>query len=408
MPSNFNLVKKPKKDENEFDDEEDEDIELDDNESLSDYKSKEDPAKKRLIMLMGIIVIGTILLLFILYIASLFGKKSYTYEDVETIMKDAAVGYFAAHPEYLPQNEGDIVEVDSVNLVAEGRMNDLSSYFNTACTGTVQVEKMGTDYFYTPFLNCGNNYSTVELARKVMEDNPTVREGDGLYSFNNNYVFRGENVNNYVQLDNSLWRIVKINEEGNLVMIHANGLPSYKAWDDRFNEDRNYEAGVNRFAVSRIKDYLSNVYAGKVDEEDEKILSDKDRSRLVSYDLCIGKRSVNSESKNNSEECRQKSSNTKLGLLTLSDYLYASIDTNCRSASTRSCTNYNYLKMSDEWWLATADADTDYSVYKVDRSGIVRLDIASTYSLVRPVIHLNSRVMTSGGKGTLDEPYLVK
>ena len=409
MSSEFNLVKKPKKDENDFNDDEDEDIELEDDVSSSSSRGR-DTAKQKMFQLMGIIVGFTVLLLLILYIISLVGGgKKYAYEDVETIMKDAAVSYFSSHSEYIPKTDGEIVEVDVANLVAEGLMKDLSSYLkDDTCTGSVQVEKSGNEFLYTPFLNCGDSYTSIEFFRKVVEYNPIVKEGSGLYSANGAYIFRGDSVNNYVEMDKSLWRIVKIVNEGNVVLINANGLVSSKPWDNRFNEEKNYEAGLNNYNVSRIKEYLAQLYSGNVEQEDEMILSDKDRSKIVSHDVCSGKRKLESSSKNNSEECKQKTQNQKLGLLTLSDYLYASLDSNCKSASTKSCTNYNYLAIDQEWWLATASSENDYEVFKVDQWGIVTVDTAGTYAIVRPVIYLNSKVMYDSGTGTLTDPFKLK
>ena len=404
----FNLVKKPKKDANDFDDDETEDIDLEDDVSSASSYSGVSP-KKRMIRLMGLIVGFVLVLLLILYIASLFGRKNYTYEDVEDLMKQSSVAYFAAHPEYLPKAEGEIVELPLNNLIVEGYMKEPSQYINDeSCTGTVQVEKIGNDYVHTPYLNCGSNYSSVELYRKVVEDNPITTDGPGLYSFNNTYAFRGEEVNNYVQLDNALWRIVKISSEGNVVLILSEGMIYSKPWDNRFNEEKNYEAGMNNYSVSRIKEYLSQIYTDNVEFDDEKILSDKDKSRLVSYDVCVGKRSLEGNSKNNTEECRQKVSNQKLGLLTVSDYLYASLDTNCKGVSSKSCTNYNYLAIDNEWWLATATNANDYEVFKVDQWGIVTVDTAATYASIRPVIYLKTNTMVKEGKGTLAEPYTIR
>lgn len=418
MGTSFNLVRKKKKDANEAPEEEEEvdlsyqeeDDDDDSSSSPSRRRGGESDAKKRMVMLMGVVVGFIVILLFVLYIASLLGGGGkYTYEDVESVMKKAAESYFAAHSEYLPKNDGDIVEVNVNNLILDGYMRDLTDYLpDDVCAGTVQVEKAGGEYLYTPFLNCGNNYLSKELFRKVVEDNPLTTEGDGLYSYNSSYVFRGEIVNNYVQLENSLWRIVKIANEGNLVLISAKGIIYPKPWDNRFNEAKNYEAGVNTYNLSRMKEYLSQVYAGQVEFDDEKILSDKDRARIVSYDLCVGKRNLNSTTKNNSEECRQKVTGVKLGLLTLADYLYASLDKNCKNASSKSCTNYNYLAMDDEWWLATASNENDYEVFQVDKWGIVKVDTAATYAVVRPVIYLNTKVMYDKGTGTEKDPYTVK
>lgn len=405
---NDNLVKKPdKEEEEEF--EEEEEINFEDDSSSSKSIGDIDP-KKRLFLLMGIIVAALVLLLLILFIASLFTSKKYDYEDIENIMKEAAISYFAEHPESLPKEDGDIVEIDSANLVYAGKMKELSEYRNdgVVCTGTVQVEKAGTEYLYSPFLNCGDNYYTVELYTKVETDHPVTSSGEGLYNFNRYLVFRGENLNNYVQLDNSLWRIVKIDSDGYMALIHATGLEYTQPWDNRYNEERLYESGVNNYTVSRIQEYLQKIYANPSEEDGENILSDKDRARIVSYSLCIGSRDSKSESKTNSEECAKKAKEQKLGLLTLSEYLYASLDSSCKSASTKSCMNYNYLATNDEWWLVTANKEDTSTVYKVDRNGVVRVETAGTYARVRPVVYLSNRVMYASGTGTKEDPYTVK
>lgn len=418
---NGNLVRKPKKDDTEFEEEEVEDIELDednhddqddydDDNNSSSRSSKESDPKKRLFLLMGVIVAGTILLLLILFIASLFSSKRYDYDDMETILKEAAISYFADYPESLPQQDNEIVEIDSSNLVYAGKMKDLSEYRNDGviCSGKVQVERISGEYVYTPFLDCGDSYTSVELYTKITNDNPVVSSGEGLYNYNRNYVFRGEKVNNYVQLENSLWRVVKLNSDGNVVLIHAKGIENYEPWDDRYNEERLYESGINKYNVSRIKEYLQRIYVSPDEDSGEDILSDKDRSKIVPYTLCAGSRKIDSTSKTNNEECRQKVQDQKLGLLTLSDYLYASLDSNCKSADSKSCMNYNYLAISDEWWLVTANSEDTSTVFKVDRSGVVKAETASTYSKVRPVIYLNSHVMYASGTGTEADPYVVK
>lgn len=411
MNSNFNLVQKPKKDEDEEYEEEVEDIELDDDDDdSSDSKSfSSNKSRKNLYVLMAAILGGTAILLLVLYIMSL-GNGSYSYEEVEVVLSNAAESYFKDYPDSLPQSDGDIVEIDSSNLVVAGKMKDLSEYVGdgVACTGTVQVTKAGNDYLYTPFLNCGDSYLTINFADKIKSDNEVVSSGNGLYSTNSNYVFRGENINNYVQLDNSLWRIVKITSNNNVVLINDKGIDNYQPWDDRYNEESLYESGINTFNVSRVKDYLDKVYTNPDEDLDEEILSSKDKARMTTYNLCVGKRSSSSESKNNSEECKQTVKNVRLGLLTLSDYMYASLDGNCKNSTTRSCMNYNYLAMNEEWWLSTASSEDTYSVFKIDRNGVIKKETAGAYSKVRPVIYLNSNVMYKEGKGTEAEPYIVK
>lgn len=407
-----NLVKKPKKDENDFDDYEDEDIELEDDVPSKKSSSGDmDESKKRLFVVMGCIVGGTVLLLIILYIVSaLSGPKNYSYDDIEKELERAAKAYFNDYPTNLPKEDGDIVEIDYSNLVAAGKINDISNYLQegVSCSASVQVAKSGTEYLYTPILNCGDAYQTIGFSEKVKTDNGTTESGDGLYINGNYYQFRGENVNNYVQLDNALWRVVKISAEGNAVLILANGMTYSQPWDNRYNEERMYEAGINTYSVSRIKDFLDKIYSNPDEKNDENILSNSDKAKLVSYNMCVGKKSSSSSNKTNREECKKQEDNVKIGLLTISDYMYASLDTKCNTPASKSCMNYNYLDINDEWWTATASSEDDSLVYKIDRSGIPRTETCATYSMVRPVIYLNNNVLFKGGKGTLSEPYTVR
>ena len=133
-------------------------------------------------------------------------------------------------------------------------MKDLSEYRSDGdtCTGSVRVRKLETEYIYVPYLNCGESYITKELHSKVVEDNPVVSSGDGLYATGGNYVFRGEVVNNYVKLENDLWRIVKITSDGSIMLINANGLRINQPWDDRYNSTREFTSGINNYSVSRM------------------------------------------------------------------------------------------------------------------------------------------------------------
>lgn len=405
MSSNFNMVRKPKKDA--VIEEEEEEIELDEEKV---QKSSSDLAKKRMFKMMGIIVGGMIVLLVILYICSTFITQTYSYTELEGILKDSAIAYFKDYPENLPTEEGNIVEIDSSNLIAAEKMKDFSEYTKEGviCSGTVQVEKSGNDYLYTPYLNCGENYTTEELYKKVTKEENLVTAGYGLYASNGAYVFRGESVNNYVKLGKSLWRIVKVTSNNNIVLINQDGVEYTQPWDNRYNEGKLYEAGINTYSASRVREYLEKVYNHPSKDDGEDILSKNDKTKLISFNLCTGKRNVNEAGSDNVTECGEVLQNQKLGLLTLSDYIYASIDPNCKTAQSKSCQNYNYLVTDYEWWLVTADKSDNAMVYKVDENGSIKKDYCSTYSIVRPVVYLNSKVLYKSGDGSLEKPYKIK
>ena len=374
--------------------------------------STESPAKNKMFKFMGIILGVVILLLLILFIVSNLSPKKYTYTEIEGILENAAREYFKDYPTNLPKDEGSIVEIDSSNLTEAEKMKELSAYTGeeVACSGKVQVEKSGNLYLYTPFLSCGDVYTTTELTKKVLENNPTVTAGYGLYSNNGTYTFRGEKLNNYVKLDRGLWRIVKITSNNNLVLVSDLGTDFGHPWDDRYNESKEYDSGINQYGVSRMREFLNKLYTNPShDAEDgEYLLSKKDRAKLVYFNLCIGKRGIKSEGNNNALECSEVFKNQKIGLLTLSEYMYASLDPNCKTSESTSCKNYNYLNELNDWWLITADKDSNSQVFNINRHGNITSEDAAGFAIVRPVIYLNSKVLYKSGNGTKEKPYKVK
>jgi len=402
MGSNFNVVQKPKKEEKK----EEDDLELEDD--LVQDKSNNKDARKKLFKMMGIIVGVMVLLLVVLFIASLFSNRNYSFDKIEKVLTDAATSYFKDFPDSLPASDGDVVEIDVSNLIQAGKMKDLTKK-GVVCSASVQVENAGGDYLYTPYLNCGDSYTTVPLSKKVMENNEVVTSGYGLYSINGVHHFRGEEVDNYVQLDKSLWRIVKITQDGNVVLISEDGMLKTQPWDDRYNEKVGFDTGFNVYANSRVKEYLDKAYKNPSESDGELLLSDSDKNKLVSYNLCVGRRAMDFPGTVNSEECSETVKVSKYGLLTLADYIIASVDGNCQSAATKSCQNYNYLVNNDiSWWLATGDKADNSNVYYVEDGGYITSQYANDYRNIRPVVYLNSNVLYKSGKGTIDDPYKIK
>ena len=355
-----------------------------------------------------------IILILILFLLSIINKKKYTYESVEKEMVSAAKNYFKDNPEQLPQEDGGIVEIDSSNLVASGKMDDFSSYLKdgNTCAGSVQVEKKNSDYNYTPYLNCGDNYVTIELYKKVTDTSNIVTSGYGLYKNEDNYIFRGEDLDNYVELEKALWRIVKINNNNEIILVLNETAGDNTAWDDRYNPNSEYNSGINSYKASRIKDTLVDIYNNRNEAKDEydktHILTENDLDKLVTFNLCVGKRKKDDEGYNIAGECSDLATNQVIGLLTASDYMQASIDPNCKTVTSPSCGNYNYLNINKNWWLATANADSTFEVYYIKNSGMIATANAANYHSVRPVVRLSSSVLYKEGNGTLDDPYKIK
>ena len=386
----------------------------DEEESYSDSSSSSDrdkiDAKKTMMRFMFIVIAVVILLAIVLLLASVFMKHKYTYDDLEDVLRTAAIAYFKDNKDQLPQAEGGIVEIEAANLINGEYMKPFTEYAGdeTNCNGTVRVEKSASSYLYTPYLTCGEDYVTTELASVITSGENLTSSGYGLYSLNGAYVFRGEKVKNYLEMDERMWRIFKVDRNNQIYLVSQDEVGMTTDWDDRYNEDASYAAGINNYGSSRIREYLDQVYTNPDKDNREALLSKSEKNKIVSFNLCTGKRTTTEEGNNNSIECKETTRNQLVGLLTLSDYMAASIDPNCKNSTSNSCANYNYLVTGYEWWLATANKSSNFEAYQVKTNGAVKSENTSTYAIARAVIVLNKNVLYKSGKGTLKNPYRIK
>ena len=363
--------------------------------------------KKKLMRIMLIVVGVLVLLLVVILIISLFSNGNKTYEEIEEDLKNAAMEYYEVQSGLLPREEGETVTVRASALIDAGYMKPLSELREGEnCSGRVEVTKIGDNMVYTPYLDCGDNYTTKELYKAVLEQG-IVTSGNGLYDMNGEKVYRGDNVNNYVQLDNQMFRIVKVTSDNKILLI-LNEMDSTLStyYDDRYNPDRMFNSGFNDYRISRIYEYLDRLYNNKLSVT---ILSSNDKTKLTPFNLCIGKRASTDTTNNNSLECSDVLENQMIGLLTASDFMNASLDANCRATTNKSCQNYNYLRLREtEWWLVTSNSLNNYEAYVVKSAGYIDENQPSGYKKVRPTVMLNNNVMIKSGDGSASNPFVLK
>ena len=384
------------------------DTALEDEDNFDDSTNGIDYNKKKLIKVMVFSMIGSLVIVLIIFIVSLFTGSKHSFEEIEVIMKNGAIDYFDDNKKDLPADETEtsVIEVDS--LVLGEYMKPLDKYLSNGvvCTGEVRVTKTAKDYYYKPFLDCGEDYISLTLGEKVIQSN-TIVNGYGIFEENDVHYFRGQIDNNYLKLDNNFWRIVRINSDNTITLVLDNEYEYSGVWDNRYNTTLKNNSGINEYSISRVSEYLDGVFTNEDRDVKEALLSENDASKTVPFDLCIGKRDFNSVGKDNSLECHNKLENQNIGLLTASDFINASADALCTKPSDKVCQNYNYLVTKFDYWLVTADSLTTDQVYSVDRDEI-ELVSANAYSGFRPVVHLSSDVMFKSGDGTIESPYTIR
>lgn len=369
---------------------------------------KDNKEMKKKLMRMMLIVVGILVVfLIIILIFSFLGSGNKSYEEIEQDLKNAAIEYYEVQSGLLPREEGETITVRANTLADAELMKPLSELREGEnCSGRVEVTKVGDNIIYTPYLECSDNYTTKELYKAVLEQG-IVTSGNGLYDLNGEKVYRGDDVNNYVSLDNAIYRIVKVTPDNKLLLILNevdSTLSSY--YDDRYNPAKRFNSGFNDYRISRIKEFLDDLYSSK---NDIKILSKNDKEKLASFNLCIGKRNATETNNTNAIECSDVLENQMIGLLTASDYMNASLDANCKATTDKSCQNYNYLRLKEtEWWLLTGNAANDYEAYIVKSNGYIDINTTSGYKKIRPTIMLNNNVMIKSGNGSASNPFILK
>lgn len=353
---------------------------------------------KKLYLYFGIGIAIMIVFIAIILIISLLTGGRVTYEAFEKKVNKIALNYALDRIDILPIS-GEETTISYQELVDAKKIKPVSEMLkdkNATCEVTIKIKNNNEYYMAVTTLDCGDKYQSKSLKDKVLENNKVVDSSYGLYQINNEYVFRGEKVDNFVKFNNKLWRIVKITSNGDLRLIEVSRKENY-VWDDRFNSERNFKTGINDYKVSRIYESLTNIYNTEFD--------DTMKSYIARQDVCLDKKDINST--NNSSECSNVFTNQYISLLQAYEFNIASIDKGCNILTDDECTNYNYMTSFDKaFWTITADSERSDRAYKV--SSTVMLATTSSSSAIKVVIHLDGDVLVEDGDGTEANPYIIK
>lgn len=392
---------------------------------------------KKMYKYVAILLVLIILCVVFVWISNLLtGGVKLTYEDLESKLLAATKDYIEDYPGVLPSTSNTSTTISSTTLVNGGYINDLSSYLTDStvvCNGSVEIYLSNTDnYNYVPDLHCGSKYESIKLYDKVAADNEYgVVSGSGLYQRVNGkfvleeeelsnsdssdtfeYVFRGDEVNNFVKIDDNYWRIVAIDGNNDMLLIYNNHIQKTSSWDDRYNEEVDKSQGVNFYEhngiKSRVMESVESFYNEEAILENKEVYSTKTKYLVSPLNLCVGKRSTTSTDISGSIECSTVLEEQYIGLLPAYYYMSASLDDNCDTIESKNCGNYNYLSQFDDyWWLLTANSENTNEAYNVTQS-YVQSSLCSYKSNIRPVILLGSRAVYESGSGTEADPYTVK
>lgn len=355
-----------------------------------------DYLKDKIYYIMG----ATVLLIIILIVISSCGSSGSggTYSAIESNMVKAAKKYYSSRENKLPEEDGTakvtigtLVELELLKEVKDPKNK------NKLCNGYVLTKKVGEEYVHTPFLTCKGNYEPEYLSDKI-KGTDKDEYGNGIYEIDGEYVYRGEDVKNYVSFANKLWRIVKVDKDGDLKLVLATKTEDFYIFDDSYNSEVEKSYGiVTDYLRTDIRKTLVSYYDTQIDNES--------KAKIVSKDLCVGSYKVTDEF-NKEQECSKLMEDEDIGLLLASDYQMASLATECKTLSDKECGNYNYMYNFVNSWILNSETDSSY------RNFYLKNGISSTYAKykkpINPVVFITKDSITTEGDGTEEKPYIIK
>lgn len=225
-----------------------------------------------------------------------------------------------------------------------------------------------------------NNSNSIKLVNKILDNNTIYNKDDNIEDgllLDDEYYFKGNVNNNYVSLNNELWRIVSL-KDNYIKIIKEEGINNNKLY--KYSDD--YNEG----------DYLdSNIY---------KILDEWYKEELINYDSYILKYNYCVLYKN--KECKDNKL-LKIGILNYDDVVKAGGIKNINNDT-------YYLFNNNEWWILNSSYDVligSYFSSYVNNLGSIEDGFVDEEKTIRPVIVLNN-ITYKTGDGTIDNPYVIE
>lgn len=372
---------------------------VDNNNIENDYDASENN-KSFLYLIIGVVILVLIILL-IVFLVNKGNSKNSSFSSIESKMVKGANDYYKKHSDLLPVVDGGMVTVSADDLVKSSNLKPFSEMTkkDVSCSGYVNVYKNGEFYSYYPHLDCGDSYKTQKFNETIIKDS-YVESGDGLYKYDDEYIFRGEYPNNYVVFDEKTWRIIKINSNGSIKLFSTEEKLEKFQWDNRYNSSNNSYSGINDFNVSRMLEFLNKLY------EEDKVVSKNNKKYLVKNNWCIGKIGEENTSLSSLNICDSIYSDLYIGSLEVKDVLIPSINPKCDSLYGGECTNYNYFFNVSSSWTMNASSDKSFNVFYTSGGAVSYAKASSTKTII-PVINLNGDILFKSGDGSADNPYVL-
>ena len=290
---------------------------------------------------------------------------------------------------------------------------------------------------------------------EYLYNNEETRTSNGLKKDNTadqNIRYYGSDPNNYVSFNNELWRIIGV--FGNNVKLVRSEKLGNLSWDSSESSVNN-GWGVNEWSQSDLKNYLNTMYYGgtsvtcfgdwknttttcptnTIDETSKSLIDyhtwntgapnynelyNSTTKTLDTVEFYKAERgTVNGKICTSGTYCNDTVTRTTewtgyIALPYVTDWAYASSENDCNTkidkSSSYKCKNNNWMQRSTVAWYLSPRAHPDYAcvVSLVSGDGLADSSDAANPLSAFPTIYLKSNILIESGKGTSDNPYILK
>lgn len=199
------------------------------------------------------------------------------------------------------------------------------------------------------------------LSSSITANEKIVTEGSGLYKVGSNYEYKGNDVNNYLNFNNQIFRILRINQDGSVDAVYS-GTSAELMWNSKYDQ----------FNKSDVYDYLNNEFVKKLDKD-----------KLANINYCGD--AVDDLAK---ISCDKNNTDSLVRLLGITDYLNSKVD------------GKTFIGDEDIWLY---NVSTD-KVWHTNGGNLSNSSPNETYG-IKPVIRLKNSVALIKGTGTKENPY---
>lgn len=204
----------------------------------------------------------------------------------------------------------------------------------------------------------------------VLQNNPVVSSGDGIYQDSNEYFFRGNVKNNYVLLGSNLFRIIRITSDQSVRIVSDDYVASFP-WGD----EASYQESNVHLWLEKGKEERSGIYYSMIPN-----ISEHFQKTSYTEDILADNQIVNGKEKYSDY----------VGLLTIMDYITAN-------------GKNSFLNTGDLFYLL-GYTNNQENLYVEEDGSVKSCDSLNGFG-IRPVLTLKANTTISSGDGTESNPY---